>query len=170
MLTIRLLISMVLVAGVPALPAVSVSQVPLEEGKTRMSKTYYVDATNGRDSNDGLSPEESWKTVEKVNSAKLHPGDAVLLKRGEVWREQLIPQSGDGCLQLLLFFIRRGDDGLDAFILVVLQVFQFFAEGVGSGLQLENFFVGRSNRFLDGFFGFDFQVFQFVSQRTDGIF
>jgi hypothetical protein len=94
--------SLILVAGVSALSAVSesvsnmsVSQASLEEGETRMKNTYYVDATNGRDSNDGLSSGKSWETIEKVNSATIHPGDAVLLKRGEAWREQLIPQSGD---------------------------------------------------------------------------
>ena len=39
--------------------------------------------------------EKAWKTIEKTNSAKLNPGDSVLLKRDNVWREQLIPQSGD---------------------------------------------------------------------------
>jgi len=57
---------------------------------------YYVDATNGNDSNDGLSPGTAWKTIAKVNSQTLSPGDSVLFKRGEVWREQLtVPSSGN---------------------------------------------------------------------------
>ncbi|MFC1716826.1 hypothetical protein ACFL6S_24370 [Candidatus Poribacteria bacterium] len=60
-----------------------------------MGNVYYVDATKGMDLNDGLSPAKAWKTIEEANSAKLNPGDSVLLKRGEVWREQLVPQSGD---------------------------------------------------------------------------
>lgn len=68
---------------------------PTEEGKTKMGNIYYVDATKGRDSNDGLSPENAWGTIAKANSVKLNPGDSVLLKRGEAWREQLIPKSGD---------------------------------------------------------------------------
>jgi len=57
--------------------------------------TYYVDATNGKDSNGGLSPSTAWKTIAKVNSSKFQPGDFILLKRSEVWREQLtVPSSG----------------------------------------------------------------------------
>jgi len=66
-----------------------------EGAKEEMGNIYYIDAAKGTDSNDGLSPERAWRTIEKANSAKLAPGDSVLLKRGEVWREQLVPQSGD---------------------------------------------------------------------------
>lgn len=60
---------------------------------------YYVDATNGNDNNDGLSPSTAWKTIAKVNESHFLPGDFILFKRGETWREQLtIPSSGSpGC-------------------------------------------------------------------------
>lgn len=96
------LISLTFVAGIFVCPILSESTVNItknkvskEEGKNKMGNIYYVDATNGKDSNDGLSQEKAWKTIEKTNSAKLNPGDAVLLKRGEIWREQLVTQSGD---------------------------------------------------------------------------
>jgi len=61
-----------------------------------LGATYYVDATNGNDSNDGLSPITPWRTIAKVNSETFSPGDSVLFKRGEVWREQLtVPSSGN---------------------------------------------------------------------------
>ncbi len=57
--------------------------------------TYYVDATNGSDSNSGTSPEIAWKTINKVNNSSFNPGDSILFKKGETWREQLIvPSSG----------------------------------------------------------------------------
>jgi peptidoglycan/xylan/chitin deacetylase (PgdA/CDA1 family) len=57
--------------------------------------TYYVDATGGSDASNGLSAAAAWKTVAKVNGATLVAGDAVLFKRGEVWRENLVvPSSG----------------------------------------------------------------------------
>jgi hypothetical protein len=57
--------------------------------------TYYVDATNGSDNGDGLSAATAWKTIAKVNGSSLLPGDAVLFKRGETWRESLVvPSSG----------------------------------------------------------------------------
>ena len=56
---------------------------------------YYVDATNGNDDNQGLSPDHAFKTISIVNSMKFNPGDRILFKRGEMWREQLIvPSSG----------------------------------------------------------------------------
>ncbi len=55
---------------------------------------YYV-KNGGDDTADGLSDATAWETVSKVNSADLKAGDVVHFKRGSVWREQLIPQSGD---------------------------------------------------------------------------
>jgi hypothetical protein len=63
--------------------------------------TYYVDVTNGRDINNGLSPESAWKTIAKVNASRFNPGDQVLFKRGETWREQLtVPSSGSAGLPI----------------------------------------------------------------------
>jgi hypothetical protein len=57
--------------------------------------TYYVDATGGNDSNAGTSPNSAWKTISKVNTSSFSPGNFILFKRGETWREKLtIPSSG----------------------------------------------------------------------------
>jgi hypothetical protein len=53
--------------------------------------TYYVNSRSGRDTNSGLSSQSAWRTLDRVNHAALLPGDSVLLKRGEVWRETLTP-------------------------------------------------------------------------------
>ena len=74
---------------------VSTPTLSSEEGKAAMGKSYYVDATSGKDTNDGLSEDRAWKTLEHVNSATLRPGDFVLFKRGETWRGQLVAKSGD---------------------------------------------------------------------------
>jgi parallel beta-helix repeat protein len=56
---------------------------------------YYVDATGGRNDASGLSPSAAWKTTAKVSSSSFLPGDQILFKRGEVWRETLVvPSSG----------------------------------------------------------------------------
>jgi hapalindole biogenesis HpiC1 cyclase-like protein len=57
---------------------------------------YYVDSTNGNDSWNGYYPSYEggvngpWKTIAKVNDYAENPrfsdGDAICLKRGEVWR------------------------------------------------------------------------------------
>lgn len=57
--------------------------------------TYYV-KNGGNDSLDGLSDGNAWATISKVNSASYLPGDSILFKCGDTWREQtsLVPQSG----------------------------------------------------------------------------
>jgi parallel beta-helix repeat protein len=60
-----------------------------------LGATYYVDSAQGRDQNDGLSEASPWKTLARINSSKFSAGDAILLKRGSTWREQLnFPSSG----------------------------------------------------------------------------
>jgi hypothetical protein len=51
--------------------------------------TYYVDATDGNDNNNGFSSETAWKTIDKVNASNFEPGDQILFKRGQIWRETL---------------------------------------------------------------------------------
>jgi hypothetical protein len=56
---------------------------------------YYVDATGGNDSNDGLTSGTPWRTLAKVRVATFVPGDTIALKRGESWTDGLtINQSG----------------------------------------------------------------------------
>ena len=55
--------------------------------------TYYVDATNGNDSASGTTTATAWKTINKVNTSTFAAGDQILFKRGEVWRESLVPPS-----------------------------------------------------------------------------
>lgn len=53
---------------------------------------YYVDATKGKDSNDGTSPEKAWKSIDRVNKETFQPGDQILFKAGEEWTGALKPQ------------------------------------------------------------------------------
>lgn len=58
------------------------------------AKVYYVDANQGSDAADGLTPETAWQSIEKVNAASVRPGDSVLFCRGGIWRGTLKPHSG----------------------------------------------------------------------------
>jgi hypothetical protein len=66
---------------------------------TAHSATHYV-ANDGSDAASGTLPDAPWRTVARVNAFKLAPGDAVLFRRGDRWREQLVPHSGSeaGCV------------------------------------------------------------------------
>lgn len=50
---------------------------------------FYV-SNSGDDTNDGLSPETAWATIDQVNQAPLKPGDAVLFERGGIWRGKVL--------------------------------------------------------------------------------
>lgn len=66
--------------------------------------TYYVDATDGNDSNDGLSTGAAWQTIGKVNGATFSPGDSILFKRGETWSGTTltVPSSGSAGNSILV--------------------------------------------------------------------
>lgn len=55
--------------------------------------THFISSSSGHDSNDGLTPLSAWRTIDKVNNASLQEGDAVLFKRGDTWREELVLSS-----------------------------------------------------------------------------
>lgn len=65
--------------------------------------TYYVDATNGDDDNDGLSSDQAWQTLTKVNASTFSAGDHVLFKRGETWSGQLTPTDSGTATQSIVF-------------------------------------------------------------------
>jgi hypothetical protein len=55
--------------------------------------TFYVDSQRGNDSNSGVAPSHSWKTLQKVNESRFHPGDRILLHCGSRWQGQLVVSS-----------------------------------------------------------------------------
>ncbi len=57
---------------------------------TTHAATYYLDSLAGDDAtHDGTSAEQAWKTLGRLQSAIIKPGDTVFLKRGCTWRELL---------------------------------------------------------------------------------
>lgn len=57
---------------------------------TYAQTTYYVDNLSGNDANSGTSRQSPFKTLERVNSIKMHPGDSLLFRRGSVWNGNLV--------------------------------------------------------------------------------
>ncbi len=51
---------------------------------------YYVDIA-GNDEASGLSAEEAWKSLDKLNTKTFQAGDSILLKRGGIWTGSLRP-------------------------------------------------------------------------------
>jgi parallel beta helix pectate lyase-like protein len=56
--------------------------------------TYYVSSSVGSDDNDGQSPERAWEHLSNIflkaySKDGFHPGDSILLKRGDLWDGQI---------------------------------------------------------------------------------
>ena len=64
-----------------------------EESRTYGGRRYYV-AADGVDQADGLTPQTAWRSLERVNEALLGFADTVCFRAGDVFRGQLVPQSG----------------------------------------------------------------------------
>ena len=64
---------------------------------TISATTYYV-ASSGSDSNPGTSPALAWKTVARVNQARLAPGDGVLFAGGQTFSDQVLMPASSGSL------------------------------------------------------------------------
>jgi parallel beta helix pectate lyase-like protein len=54
---------------------------------------YYVSSSGGNDFYDGMSEASAWKTISKVNNRTFLPGDIIMFKKGDVWRETLSASS-----------------------------------------------------------------------------
>jgi hypothetical protein len=66
---------------------------------------YYVSSSVGSDNifRDGKSESSAWKTISRVNRKLFSPGDSILFKKGDVWRETLIVPSSGNSLSYLVF-------------------------------------------------------------------
>lgn len=73
--------------------------------------TYYLDSENGDDSNDGKTRKSAWKSLSKVGTLRLQPGDEVLLRRGCTFNETFLvnESSGSAKQHVLVSTYGRGD-------------------------------------------------------------
>ncbi|MFE0699757.1 right-handed parallel beta-helix repeat-containing protein [Streptomyces sp. NPDC058872] len=56
--------------------------------------TFYV-SPDGDDTNDGMSPEKPWRTLDHANTASFRPGDRLRLKGGERFRGTITLEEGE---------------------------------------------------------------------------
>ncbi len=82
------------VEDLDAVTAERIAAIRATETSVKYSgKAYYVSA-DGSDENEGTSPDKAWKTLDKVSSAKLASGDAVLFRRGDTFRGNIAAKAG----------------------------------------------------------------------------
>ncbi|HZN60493.1 MAG TPA: right-handed parallel beta-helix repeat-containing protein, partial [Planctomycetota bacterium] len=71
------------------------AQSSLETEVAAVGASYFVDSQSGNDAQAGTSTDRPWRTLERLGSVKLQPGDSVFLRRGSTWRGTFRPaQSG----------------------------------------------------------------------------
>ena len=72
-------------------------------GAPLFATTFYVDASNGNDSNNGTSTSSAWKTLNKVNSKTFSPDDNVLFNKGNTFYGRLMPKGSGTATQHITF-------------------------------------------------------------------
>ncbi len=81
-------------AEVDKLSEERISAIRSTETKVEVTGTKYYVSADGSDDNDGKSTEKAWKTLAKVNSAKLTRGDGVFFRRGDTFRGKIVAAQG----------------------------------------------------------------------------
>ena len=72
--------------------------------------TYYVDSSWGNDSSAGTSTFNPWQTISKINNHSFQPGDSILFKRSESWKEYLdFPSSGNAFIPIVIGSYEEGN-------------------------------------------------------------
>lgn len=93
--------SSLLDSALPSAPVVAAgaSRLPSAYTTSAAERVFHVDAVNGNDSNTGTAASGTgigpWRSLARLQSAGLSPGDTVRLVCGSVWNETLqVPASG----------------------------------------------------------------------------
>ncbi|WP_422657750.1 fibronectin type III domain-containing protein [Paenibacillus sp. EC2-1] len=70
--------------------------------------SYYV-ANSGSDTNDGLSPDQAFKTIDKLNTIEFMPGDHIYFKKGDIFKGAFKPK-GSGVDGYPIIVASYGDE------------------------------------------------------------
>ncbi len=71
--------------------------------------TYYVDSARGSNKAGGRSKATAWRSLARVNAARIEPGDSVLFRRGRVWGGSLkLKASGTRARPIVIGSYGRG--------------------------------------------------------------
>jgi len=72
--------------------------------------TYYIDYSFGNDYSSGTSITAPWKSIYKINNSNFLPGDSILFKRGEIWKEYFdFPSSGNAFYPIVIGSYGEGE-------------------------------------------------------------
>lgn len=67
-----------------------------------LGTNYYI-SNGGNDLSNGLTQGSAWASISKINGRTFSPGDSILFRRGDTWREELIIPSSGSLANPLIF-------------------------------------------------------------------
>ena len=82
------------IKSIDDLTAKRIEEIRALPDKIKVSGTTYYVSADGCDSADGKTPDSSWRSLSKVTDAALLPGDAVLFRRGDIFRGTITAKDG----------------------------------------------------------------------------
>lgn len=84
--------------------------IPLLLASLICSATNYYVKNAGNDANTGLSDDQAWKTINKINTSTFSAGDTIFFNKGDTWREELTtPSSGTSGAYIVFSTYGTGD-------------------------------------------------------------
>lgn len=109
-------------------------------------RTFHVDSRTGNDTADGLSPEAAWRSLAKVQTTKLVPGDTIRFKRGSQF-SGMLTLTGSGTADANIVLTDYGDpaDPAPAF---TNRAFDPAAGEFGNCIRLQGSFIRVENLFF----------------------
>ena len=93
------------------------------------STIYYVNSENGNDSNTGFSQQSAFKTLNKISSIDINPGDKILLASGKTFKGSLQLKNIKGTKDNPIIVSSYGDDAKMPYI---------DASGFANGVLIED--------------------------------
>ena len=93
---------------VSALPAAAPA-FAADAGDTAAGTTYYVSTLDGNDNNSGMSEEQAFYSLQKINELTLQPGDKVLLESGSVFTNGYLHIKGSGTAEAPIVIDKYGE-------------------------------------------------------------
>ena len=115
---------------------------------------FFLSSSTGNDNNNGKSSNTPWKTIEKLNSQILYPGDTILFKSGDTWNEKwIIKHSGSSSKSIFISNYGNGEfpvfDGLNS----LKCIFQFNTN-IGyykiENIEFKNFDPSQNQAIISG--------------------
>jgi len=95
--------------------------------------SYYFNVETGNDSNSGISPVKPWKSLSKLETIELNPGDKILLAAGQTFKHPLIIKNRRGSIESpILVTSYNASESIDNDFALI------HTEGVLNAVHIEN--------------------------------